>query len=167
VPFSRSGWCGDTRPIDIGKQLLVGLLAGLALGLVSLSGAISTVMGKLKSFQIALGPSLTFAAGVGALCVVSVLMILAHIWLGPPGLLSTALVASLVDRRWATYPLGKLRNMAERVQWKWFAASTIVALLAIAAIGQAVNDAAAVDNSRVRQILDDPATVHRQIKSLA
>jgi hypothetical protein len=167
VPFSRSGWCGDTRPIDIGKQLLVGLLAGLALGLVSLSGAISTVMGKLKSFQIALGPSLTFAAGVGALCIVSVLMILAHIWLGPPGLLSTALVASLVDRRWATYPLGKLRNMAERVQWKWFAASTIVALLAIAAIGQAVNDAAAVDNSRVRQILDDPATVHRQIKSLA
>ena len=92
VPFSRSGWCGDT-PIDILKQLLVGLLAGLALGLVGRSGAMSTVMKKLKSFQIAAGPSLTFAAGVGALCFVSVLMLLAHIWLAPPGLLSMALVA--------------------------------------------------------------------------
>ena len=53
--------------------------------------------------------------------------------------------------------------MAERVQWKWFAASTIVALLATAAIAQAVLNASAVDNSMARKILDDPSAVHSRI----
>jgi hypothetical protein len=167
VPFARSGWCGDTRPIDIRKQLLAGLLLGLTLGLFSLSGNMSKVIKKLKSFHIAVGPSLTFAAGVAALCFGSVLLLLAHIWLGPPVLLSTVAVASLLDPRWVTYPLGQLKSMADRVPRKWLAASTIVAVLATAAIAEAVHDAAAVDVSKVRQIVNDAATIHHGSKSLA
>lgn len=167
VPFARSGWCGDARPIGILVQLLIGLLGGLVLGLAGLSGAMSTVLKKLRSFRIAAGPSLTFAAAVGALCFASVLMLLAHIWLGPPSFLSMALVASLIDRRWAKYTVGKLRDKAASVHWKWLAASAMVVALATGAIAQAVQDAAAVDISKVQQILKDPGTVHRVTRSPA
>jgi hypothetical protein len=165
VPFARSGWCGNAPPVDIRVQLLAGFLVGVALGLLGLSGAISQVFGKLKSFRIAAGPSLTFAAGVGALCFLSVLMLLAHIFPGPLTFLSMVVVASFIDRRWVTYPLGKLRGMTDRVDRKWLAAWVIVSVLSIAAIAQAVYDAAAVDVSKVQQILNDPTTVHRELRA--
>lgn len=165
VPFARSGWCGNAPPTDISLQLLAGILVGGALGLLGRAGTLSKVFAKLKSFYVAAGPSLSFAAGVGALCFLSVLMLLAHVFPGPPTFLSIALVASLVDRRWAAYRPGKMRELTVRVNRKWLAACVIVSFLNVAAIAEAVYDAATVDVSKVQQILKDPTTVHRELRA--
>lgn len=151
----RYGWSGETRPnIGVPVQLGVGLLLGLALTLVR-----STVIKTVRTFRTAAGPSLTFAAGVGALCIASVTMLLAHIWLGPTVFLSMALVVLLANRHWAT---DLLRKSAARLRWRRIAASTVVAVLVAAAIALSILD---VDASpwgvrRIQEILDDPSAVH-------
>ena len=116
----RSGWHGETRPtIGVPIQLGIGLLLGFALASVW-----STVIRMARTFQTAAGPSLTFAAGLGALCVASVTMLLAHIWLGPTVFWSMALVVLLAKRHWTT---DLLRKSAARLRWRWIAASIVVA----------------------------------------
>jgi hypothetical protein len=149
----RSGWFGKT-PHTMGLYLQFGI--GSVLGLV-LTLVRSTVTKTVRTFQSAAGPSLTFAAGVGALCTASVTMLLAHIWLGPTVYLSTALVVLLANRHWATE---LLRKSAIRVGWRQIAASTVVAVLVAAVIALSILDAFPSEVKRVQEILNDPTAVH-------
>jgi hypothetical protein len=134
VPELRSGWYGETRPpIHVSIQLVIGLLAGLALAAVGRFG--STVIEMVRMFRTAAGPSLTFAAGVGALCIASITMLLANIWLGPTVFLSMALVVLLAKPRWVMY---RLRNSAARRHWRWVAASLLLLLPVATAIAMSV-----------------------------
>jgi hypothetical protein len=153
VSKERSGWSGKSRPtIGVPVQLGIGLLLGLALALVG-----SSVIKMARTFRTAAGPSLTFAAGIGALCAVSVGMLLVHIWLGPTVFLSMALAVLLANRHRAT---DLLRKGVARLRWRWIAASIVVAVPLAAAIALSVLDASPDAGRRVQEILDDPSAVH-------
>jgi hypothetical protein len=166
----RSGWVGKTPAIDVRIQLAIGILSGLALALVARSNAGYIVTEKVKSFKITAGPSLTFAAGLATLCAASVMLPLAHIWLGPIVFVSMALAALLVNPRWARFPFGAmflLMNAAARLRWrKWIAALGILAVPVVVAIAQSILSAYPEDVSSVRSILDDPSAVHMPVHNL-
>lgn len=165
VPEFRIGWARPKTPdIDVRIQLAIGLLSGLALALVARSSAGYIVTRKLKSFQITAGPSLTFAAGVATLCAASITLLLAHIWLGPIFFLAMALGVLLVNPRWArflfwaTFFLMNLMNGAARLRWRrWIAASAMVAVPVVVAIGQSTLAAYSEDVTKVQSILHDPS----------
>jgi hypothetical protein len=168
VPEFKVGWANPKRP-DMGvlPQLAIGLLAGLALALVAGSSAGYSITEKLKSFRIAAGPALTFATGLATLCVASIVLLLAHIWLGPIVFLSTALVVLLVHRRWTRFFLyARVLLMNARLgRRRWIAASAMLAVVA-AAIGQAVMGAYSEDVAKVQSILNDPSAVHTSVHIL-
>jgi hypothetical protein len=157
VPELRGIWYGETHPIDIPRQLLIGLLAGLALAAVARTRARFFIIDKAKSLHGSVGPSLTYAVGLGALCLTSVVMLLAHLWLGPTVFLSAAVVVLLVYRRWFR---SLLRNGAAKLRWRWFIACVVIAIPVAAAIAESALDAYPGDVTNVRSILDDPSAVH-------
>jgi hypothetical protein len=150
-------WYREAHPIGIPGQLLIGLLAGLALAAVARTRARSFIVDKAKWLHGAAGSSLTYAVGLGALCLTSVSMIFAHVWLGPTVFLSAALVALLDNRRWFT---SQLRNGAARLRWRWVVACLAIAIPVAAAIVESALDAYPADVANVRSILDDPSAVH-------
>jgi hypothetical protein len=150
-------WYGDAPPTSIPAQLLIGLLAGLAFVAAARSRARPFVIDKAKSLHRAVGSSLTYAVGLGAVCLMSVLMLMAHIWLGPMVFLSAAVVVLLVNRRWFT---ALLRNTAAKLRWKWFVACVAIAVPFGAAIAESIVDAYSSDVANVQSILDDPSAVH-------
>jgi hypothetical protein len=164
---SRAGWFGKTPAIGVRIRLAIGLLLGLALALVARSNAGRVVTEKIKSFQITAGLSLTFAAGVATLCAASVMLLLAHIWLGPIVFLSMALAVLLVNHRWAkflfwaTFPL---MNGAARLRWKKRIAA--LGMLFVLAIALSILSAYREDVTKVRSILDDPSAVHMPVHNL-
>lgn len=150
----RIGWSGKTPAVaGIPEQVGLGLLLGLALALMR-----STVIKTVRTFQAAAGTSLTFAAGVGALCAASVAMLLSHIWLGPTVFLSMALVVLLVTRHGRA---DLLRRSAAALRWRWIAASLAVAVPVAAAIALSILDASRDDSSAVNvrvQSVKSPGT---------
>jgi hypothetical protein len=169
-PEFRAGWSNPKTP-DIGVriQLAIGLLAGLALGLVARSRAGYIVTEKLKSFRIAAGPSLTFAAGLATLCAASITLLLAHIWLGPIVFLPMALAVLLVNPRWARFPSRatfRLMKAAAGLRWrKWIAASAMLAVPVVVALGLSILSAYSQDITKVQSILDDPSAVHKPVNT--
>jgi hypothetical protein len=164
---SRAGWFGKTPAISFRIQLAIGLLSGLALALVARSNAGRIVAEKIKSFQTTAGPSLTFATGVATLCAASVMLLLAHIWLGPIVFLSMALAVLLVNPRWAKFLFRAtfvLMNRAARLRWeKRIAVSGMLGMLAIAV---SILSSYPEDVTKVRSILDDPSAVHATVHNL-
>jgi hypothetical protein len=169
----RTGWFGKTPATGIPTQLAIGLLSGLVLALVARSTAGYFITKKIKSFQITAGPSLTFATGLATVCAASVMLLLAHIWLGPIVFLSMALAVLLVNHRRAKLLFRPtflfqatflLMNGAAALRWKrWIAALGTVVVVAIA---QAILGAYLADVAKVRSILDDPSAVHMPVDNL-
>jgi hypothetical protein len=153
----RSIWYGNAPAISIPGQVLIGLLAGIALAAMARTRARVFIIDKAKSLHGAAGPSLTYAVGLSALCLVSIMMLLAHVWLGPMVFLSAALVVLLVNRRWL---MSLLRNGAAKLRWKWVIACAVIAIPVAAAIAESIIDAYPSDVSNVQSILDDPSAVH-------
>jgi hypothetical protein len=162
-----SAWSVKPPAIRVHIQLAIGLLLGLALALVARSNAGYVVTERIKSFQITAGPSLTFAAGVATLCAASVMLLLAHIWLGPIVFLSMALAVLLVDHRWAKFlfwATSLFMNGAARFRWKKRIAG--LGMLVVLAITLSILDAYPEDVTKVRSILDDPSAVHMPVHNL-
>jgi hypothetical protein len=153
----QSIWYGEAHPLDIPRQLLIGLLAGLALAAVARTRARFFIIDKAKLLHGAAGPSLTYAVGLSALCLTSVMMLMAHLWLGPTVFLSAALVVLLVNRRWFT---SLLRNGAAKLRWSWTIACLVIAIPVAAAIAESIVDAYPSEVTNVQSILDDPSAVH-------
>jgi hypothetical protein len=160
----RTGWHGKTPAIDVRIQLAIGLLSGLALALVARSNAGRVVTEKIKSFRITAGLSLTFAAGVATLCAASVILLLAHIWLGPIVFLSMALAVLLVNPRWPKFLFWATLNGAARLRWKKRIAG--LGMLFVLAISLSILDAYPGDVTQPRSILDDPSAVHVPVHHL-
>jgi hypothetical protein len=150
-------WYREARPMTIPGQLLIGLLAGLAIVAAARTRARRFVIDKARTLHRAAGPSLTYAVGLGAVCLTSVMMLMGRIWLGPMVFLSAAAVVLLVNRRWFT---ALLRNAAAKLRWKWFVACVAIAVPFGAAIAESIVDAYPSDVTNVQSILDDPSAVH-------
>jgi hypothetical protein len=153
----RGMWFDEPQSLDIPGQFLIGLLAGLALVAVARTRARRFVIDKARRLHGAAGSSLTYAVGVSALCLTSVMMLLAHLWLGPMVFLSAALVVLLVHRQWFA---ALLRNAIAKLQWKWIIACVVIVIPVAAAIAESVVDAYPSDVGNVRSILDDPSAMH-------
>jgi hypothetical protein len=153
----RNIWYANAHPLDIPSQLLIGALVGLAFAGVALTSARRFVIDKAKSLYGAAGPSLTYAVGLSALCLTSVAILLAHLWLGPTVFLSAAFVVLLINRRWFT---ALLWNAAAKLRWRWVIACVVIAIPVAAAIAESVVDAYPGDVTNVQSILDDPSTMH-------
>ena len=167
IPVWLTGWADKTPAISVHIQLAIGLLLGLALALAARSNAGRIVTEKIKSFQITAGLSLTFAAGVATLCAASVILLLAHIWLGPIVFLSMALAVLLANPRWAKslfWAIFLLMNGAARLRWKKRIAA--LGMLVVLAIAQSILSAYPEDVAKVRSILDDPSAVHVPVDNL-
>ena len=150
-------WYTDAHSMNIPGQLLIGLLAGLALVALARTRARVFVIDKAKTLHRAAGPSLTYAVGLGAVCLASVMLLMAHVWVGPTVFLSAALVLLVDNRRWLT---ALLRNGAAKLRWSWIVACLVIALPVAAAIAVSIIDAYPADVTDVQSILDDPAAVH-------
>jgi hypothetical protein len=164
IPVWVTGWSEKTPASNVGIEVAIGLLLGLALALVARSNAGRVVTEKIKSFQTTAGLSLTFAAGVATLCAASIMLLLAHIWLSPIVFLSMALVVLLVDRRWAkllSWATVLLTNAAARPRWNKRIAA--FAVLVVLAITQSILSAYPEDVTKVRSILNDPSVVHMSV----
>jgi hypothetical protein len=136
----RSGWVGRTPSTNVPVQILLGLLLGCALGYLGRSEPSRRLAGLIRSIRAAAGPFLTYAFGLAALCIASIVLLLAHVWLSPVFLLSLALTALIANLDGAEYVL---RRAAARFRWTWFATGGAVALVVAAAITVATLDASA------------------------
>ncbi len=165
VPETRIGWARPKTPdINVGLQIAIGVMLGLALALTARSSVGYFVIEKLKSFRIIAGPSLTFGAGIATLCAASTALLLAHIWVAPMVFLAMALTALVVNRRWRRilfWSTCLLVMAAAEFRWKkWIAASAMVAVPAVLGLGLSIQSAYSEDVTKVRSILDDPSAVH-------
>jgi hypothetical protein len=150
-------WYTDARPMSIPGQLLIGLLAGIVLAAAVRSRIRRLLFDKIELLHDAAGSFLTYAVGLGALCLTSVMLILAHVWLGPAIFLSAALVVLLDNRRRFA---ALARNSAARLSWRWVVACAVIAIPVAAAIAESAFDAYPADVTNVQSILDDPSAVH-------
>ncbi|MGB8407791.1 MAG: hypothetical protein WCE30_27370 [Mycobacterium sp.] len=137
VPEQRAGWMGTTHSLNLATQMVIGLslgFVGVALWRTDIGKAL---VGAARSLHAAAGTSLAFASGVAALCVVSVVMLLARIWLGPAVFAAMALVVLVMNPAWVGARLSSWRRL--RIG-RWVPAA-LVTLSAATAIAISVWDA--------------------------
>jgi hypothetical protein len=185
------GWFTKSGPMDnVLIQLSLGLLVGLVLTAAVRFGVGAFVVEKVQAFHKAAGLPLTLAAGLSAVLVTSVIMLSAHIWLGPWAFLSVTLTLLAANRRWAKERVSWAKERVKsgphtpvavnswqqgwvvpaetsgkRVQRNWIVGAVLVALPIAAAIALATGDAHVGDVTRVREILDDPAATHLPVRT--
>jgi hypothetical protein len=127
----RSGWFGQARTLRTSTQAVVGLLLGVALAAVGRTDVGKAGGALVRSIRAAAGPLLSFTFGLAALCIVSVLMLLSRIWLGPAFFVAAALAVILVNPHWA---IQLSRSAVNSFRWRWFAAIGSLVLAIAAAI---------------------------------
>lgn len=159
-----TGWSGKTPATNVRIELAIGLLLGLALALIARSNAGRIVAEKAGRFKDIAGLSLTVAAGVAALCAVSVMLLLAHIWLGPIAFLSMAVAVFIVNPGWAKSLYSSVFLLSKgtaRLRSKKCAAA--LGMLVVLAISESILSAYPGDVAKVKSILDDPSAVHMPV----
>ena len=158
LPEFRYGWVGPTpvvRPVD---QVAVGLAVGLLLAWVTRCRRMwARVVEQASGLRRAFGPALTAAVILAGVCLVSVLLLLAHVWLTPLAVLAATGVVVVANPLRAA---SMLRRGSATVTWRRVAGAALLAIPLAALTAVAVLDTAREDITQVRQILDDPTAVH-------
>lgn len=157
LPEFRNGWQGTTPSMGAVKQLAVGLLVGLLLALVMRSRIWPRVVEEAVGLRQAFGSALTAAVVLASVCLVSVTLLLAHVWLTPLIALSAVTVVVLANPR---KTISKARQVAAKVTWRRLATVALVAVPVAVIMALAILDAAREDITQVHQILNDPTAVH-------
>ena len=156
APELRSGWYEATPSIRVADQLAVGLLSGLLIALVMRSRLWPRIVEDAVNLRHAWGPAGTAAVVLAGTCLVSTILLLAHVWITPLVLVSAA-IAVVLSTPHAMAAM--VRRGAAKLSWRGLRAAGLVALPAAIIVGFALHDAASED-TRVQQILDDPSAVH-------
>lgn len=157
LPEYRNGWVGATPRAGPVQQLAVGLMVGLLLGVVIRSRFWPRIVAQAIGLRRAAGAALTGAVVLAGLCLVSVGLLLAHVWLTPLTVLSAALVVVVAN---PARSVDLLRSGVTALTWRRVGNAALLAVPLAAVMGVAVLDAARQDVVRVQQILDDPTAVH-------
>ncbi|MCV7229637.1 hypothetical protein [Mycolicibacterium komossense] len=140
IAEQRNGWVGGQTPtIGSPAQVLLGLLLGGVLALLRPSEIGCNSMRFVRSIYKAAGASLTYVCALAALCIASILMLLAGIWVGPMFFISAAVVMLMANPRWAGY---LLKSGLARFRWTRFVATATVTLAVGTAIGFSAHEAA-------------------------
>ncbi len=157
LPEFRNGWVGRTPRVDPRQQLAVGLAVGLLLAGVIRSRIWPRIAGQAAELRRAAGSALTWAVVLAGVCLLSVGLLLMHVWLTPLTALSAVLVVAVAnpDRVAAV-----LRRVVAMVTWRRVRTAVVLGVPLAVIVGFAVLDAAREDIVRVDQILDDPTAVH-------
>lgn len=153
----RSGWFGTTPQVRLTTQLAVGLTCGLFISLVMRSRIWPRIRAEAARLRHTWGPPLLGATVLAGACLTSIAALLAGIWLTPLTILSAATVVALAHLR-ATAAIA--RRAVGALSWRGIRTALFVMVPLAAITGAAINDSAAEDIIKVRQILDDPAAVH-------
>lgn len=157
LPEFRNGWVGRTPRVNTVQQLAVGLMVGLLLGAAIRSRIWPRVAGEASALRQAAGPALTGAVALAGVCLVSVGLLLAGVWLTPLTVLSGAAVIALAN---PGKTAALLRRGAAAVTWRRVGTAALLGVPLAAIVAVSVIDAARQDIVRVDQILDDPAAIH-------
>lgn len=157
IPEQRNGWYEPTPQVGRTTQLAVGLLCGLAIALVMRSSIWPRAKSSAAGLRRTWGPALTAATVLAAASLVSVTLLLLHVWLAPLTLLSAALTVVLTNLRTAT---AVLRRAIRAMTWAGVRTATLLAVPLAVIVSVAVLSAATVVDTEVRQILEDPAATH-------
>lgn len=153
----RSGWFGTTPQVRVATELAVGMLCGLLIALLLRSRVGPLIRAEASALWRSAGPALTGATALAAVCLVSINMVITHVWLTPITIGIAVLVVMLAD---PPASLRLLRRAAGAVSGHRLRTAVLVIVPLAVVTAAAIADAATVDVVEVRQILDDPAAVH-------
>lgn len=153
----RSGWFGTTPQVRVATELAVGTLCGLLIALLLRSRVGPLIRAEASALWRSAGPALTGATALAAVCLVSINMVITHVWLTPITIGIAVLVVMLAD---PPASLRLLRRAAGAVSGHRLRTAVLVIVPLAVVTAAAIADAATVDVVEVRQILDDPAAVH-------
>ena len=159
VPAVQTGWVGEARRLDLPTQVVAGLLLGLVLGLLTGTPRWSAATSGLRSYRAVAGPTLTFATGIAALCIVSIALLSANIWVEPAIWFILGLTMLAVNPQWTSMSLHALRGFDTRRNRRLLGAFVAVGLLVVVPIVRSLLDVYAVNGRGVQAILADPSTV--------
>jgi hypothetical protein len=153
----RNGWTGRTPALGVVQQVAVGLAVGLLLAFAIRSRYWPRIVGQVSVARRAFGPALMAVVLLAGVCLLSVSLLLAHVWLTPLIVSCAALVPAVANPAGAA-ALG--RRAVAAVTWRrvGVALSILVPLGVLA--GLSIRDAASGDVIEVQHILDDPDAVH-------
>lgn len=153
----RSGWLGPTPVSTPVSQVAIGLTVGLFLTWVMRGRFWPRICAQAMRLRSAFGPACGAAVLLAGVGLVSAALLLVHVWLTPLIIASAVSVPLMVfPGRVAArlrYATGHLTRLGLTVT-----AALVIPLGAI--IGFSIYDAATADIIQVRQILDDPESVH-------
>jgi hypothetical protein len=159
IDVRRDGLVGQ-KEVNIPVQLAGGILIGLLSVLGSRVGIGNFVRRTLRSFRDQAGYWLTAAIAISTICLVWTALLAAGIWVSLYFYVSAGVVALLVHPVWPTKLLGHLGRYGRRLSVGLVVASTLVAIPVAATIALAIADAAAINVTKVQNILNDPASIH-------
>jgi hypothetical protein len=152
----RSGWYGQTPPIGLARQLAVGMWAGLLIAFVMQTRIWPRISRSAAGLRRAWGPALTGATVLASAVVVSVMLLIAGVWMTPLTVLSAAVVIALAN---PAASASVARRVAGAVTWRRVGTAALIAVPLTTLMAVAIYDAATEDITKVRQILDDPTTI--------
>jgi len=156
LPELRSGWFGDPERVAIIEQLILGLLGGLAV-VLAMSGPLwLRIRREVASLYRATGPALLAGIVLAGLCLMSVALLMAGVWLTPLSVLTAVLVVALAR---PTSTMAVARTWRVTIPRRRVVAAAVAAIPVAVIIGFAVSSAAGEAVVRVRQILSNPAAV--------
>jgi hypothetical protein len=149
-----TGWAGDEPSPGLPLQICFGLAAGLAVLWIRRAPVCAGVREGLRRLWRTCGPALGSAIALSALCVTSVVALLAHLWTGPASFATLAAVVLLGHRRQIAAGLGRLAGVQRpRVSIALVTALVLAVGVAATAVVLAVESARLTDVTAVQQIL--------------
>lgn len=157
LPEFRNGWVGPTPTVGLVQQVAVGLAIGLLLAGAIRSRWWPRILAEGRAVRQAGGAVLPWAVVLAGVCLVSVGMLLGHVWLTPATIASAALVVMVADPGRTAAALGRV---AHAVTWRRVGGAVLFAVPLAALVAFSIWDAAVQDVIEVRHILNDPAAVH-------
>ena len=153
----RSGWFGTTPQVRVTTQLAVGLTVGLFLCLVVRSRLWPGIRRDIARLPQAAGMALAWAAVLAGLCLASILLLLAGVWLTPLTIWSAVAVVVLVNR---AAVVARVRSWLPPLSRPTLRIAVLASMSFAIVAAASIVDAAGQDVVKVHQILDDPAAIH-------
>lgn len=157
VPDVRSGWYKKTPHVGLTSQLALGLVVGLFIALVMRSSLWPRIVENAIRLRNAWGPALTAAVLLAGACLISVVSLLAHVWLTPLTIWSAVAAVMIANPR-GTASL--VRRAAAEVTWRRAGIVALIVTPLAVIVAASMLDAATQNIVEVRQILNDPQAVH-------